>query len=292
MTDSGPVDTSLLDTRRVGEITGLSRSTISSFVAAGFVSPVRQQGDALGFSFQDLVLLRTAQALREAHLPTRRILQALAKLRDDLPDAMPLTGLQICAVGDVVTVREGDAAREVESGQWLLQLDNAAVGNAQDTTAQRPDDFAGPRNNAALHWFDRAMAYEHNDVAQAESAYRKAIALDPCFEDAYVNLAAMLCESHRCDEAIALCQQGTQQCEDAPLIHFNLAVALEDQGLSAEAVRAYASALRCDPFLADAHFNIAALLEGAGDSRGALRHLNAYRRLQHRALRLPGGPAR
>ncbi|MEO7941023.1 MAG: tetratricopeptide repeat protein [Burkholderiaceae bacterium] len=270
MTSDSPIDASLLDTQHVGEITGLSRNTISSFVAAGFVSPVRQSGDALGFSFQDLVLLRTAQALREAHLPTRRILRALAKLRHDLPDTMSLTGLHICAVGDVVAVREGDAAREVESGQWLLRLDSAAGGDAPRPPAQRPPNPAGADNTEALDWFDRAMAHEHSDVAQAESAYRRAIALDPCFEDAYVNLGAMLCEVHRCDEAIALCLQGAQYCPDAPLIHFNLAVALEDQGQSEEALRAYTAALRCDPSLDDAHFNIAALLERGGDSRGAL----------------------
>ena len=41
----------------------------------------------------------------------------------------------------------------------------------------------------------------------------------------------------------------------------------------------YRMALALDPAIADAHFNLARLHEHAGNTKDALRHLLAYRRL-------------
>lgn len=60
---------------------------------------------------------------------------------------------------------------------------------------------------------------------------------------------------------------------------FNLGVALEDQRRHADAIRAYETAIGADGTNADAHFNLARLLERAGRKAAAIRHLNAYRRL-------------
>ena len=69
-------------------------------------------------------------------------------------------------------------------------------------------------------------------------------------------------------------------CPKSGLIRFNRAVALEDLGLLDEAVVSYELSLTLEASLADAHFNIARLKERLGDSKGALRHFNAYRKLQ------------
>lgn len=42
----------------------------------------------------------------------------------------------------------------------------------------------------------------------------------------------------------------------------------------------YRAALLLYPQFADAHFNLARLLQDAGDAQGALRHWRAYRRIQ------------
>jgi tetratricopeptide (TPR) repeat protein len=56
-------------------------------------------------------------------------------------------------------------------------------------------------------------------------------------------------------------------------------VLLEDLEREDEAITAYRTALALDPGLADAHFNLARLQEHAGNTKDALRHLLAYRRL-------------
>ena len=86
---------------------------------AGFVAPARGARNALRFSFQDLIVLRTAQSLVAAEVPARRINKALKSLRGKLPAAMPLSGLSIGAVGDQVVVKEGGSRWQAESGQYL-----------------------------------------------------------------------------------------------------------------------------------------------------------------------------
>ena len=79
--------------RDVEKLLRLPRSTIRALIAAGFVSPARGPRGAWLFSFQDLIVLRTAQALADAKVPPRRITRSVRELRRHLPDAMPLSGL-------------------------------------------------------------------------------------------------------------------------------------------------------------------------------------------------------
>ena len=72
----------------VEKLLHLSRSTIRSLIAAGFVAPARGARNAWLFTFQDLIVLRTAQALAEAKVPQRRITRSLKDLRRHLPEAM------------------------------------------------------------------------------------------------------------------------------------------------------------------------------------------------------------
>ena len=109
--------------RDVERLLRLSRSTIRALVAAGFVTPARGARNAWRFSFQDLIVLRTAQALVDAKVPQRRITRSLRELRRHLPASMPLSGLAIGAVADRVVVREGGRRWQAESGQYLLAFD-------------------------------------------------------------------------------------------------------------------------------------------------------------------------
>ena len=60
---------------------------------------------------------------------------------------------------------------------------------------------------------------------------------------------------------------------------FNLAVVLEDLGRVDEAISRYTEALRLDAACVDAYFNLSRLYEMKGEKVAALRHLKDYRRL-------------
>ena len=264
--------------KRVQEMLGLSRTTISGLIAAGFVTPVRGARNQHRFSFQDLMLMRTALALQQASIPPRRILRSLTKLKAELPAEVPLTGLRITAVGADVVVRGGSGHWEADSGQLLMDFEVAEVAGTVSFISA-----GGPRKSEVPpDWFQRGEALEKSDAAAAEDAYRRAITLDPTRSAPYLNLGAMLCESGRCADAVQLYEGALVVVNHEPLIHFNLAIALEDLKDFDAAIMAYERALRLDEDFADAHYNLGMLLEKRGDGVGALRHFNAYRRLEIR----------
>src|SRR6185436_10715210 len=108
----------------VERVLQMSRGTIRSLIKAGFVSPARGPRREYLFSFQDLIVLRTARALNAAKVPPRRITRSLKQLREQ----MPLSGLSIRAVGDRVVVQEGARRWQADSGQYLLDLDVSISG--------------------------------------------------------------------------------------------------------------------------------------------------------------------
>ena len=263
--------------RRVQQMLGISRIAIQRLVSAGFVTPTRGARNELRFSFQDLMLLRTAQGLQEAQIPPRKILRSLRQLRATLPGELPLTGMRITAVGADVAVRDRHSTWEAGSGQLLLDFEVAPVDGSVAFLAPSPTPTAGDVDAQQL--FAHAEALERTDPAGAEGAYRAVIAAVPDHVDAYVNLGALLCDLQRYEDAVQLHEDALPRCPPSALLFFNHAIALEELGRLRVAALNYERSLQLDPDFADAHYNLGRLQELFGDARGALRHLNAYRRL-------------
>ncbi len=277
---TGPSSDTAFTLKRVQQMLGLSRTTVTGLIAAGFVAPARGRGNAYRFSFQDLMLLRTAFALQQASIAPRKILRSLAKLKAELPQELPLTGLRITAVGADVVVTDRLGQWQAESGQLLMDFDVSSVAGS---VAVFPSTAAGTAPEA-IDWFRRGEQLEQTDPAAAQAAYRQAITADPGLCAPYLNLGAMLCESGRYSEAVALYDLAVHTVGHDPLVHFNHAVALEDLARFDDAIAAYARVLAIDGNFADAHYNLGVLREKLGDGRGALRHFNAYRRLGRNAV--------
>jgi tetratricopeptide (TPR) repeat protein len=262
--------------RRVQAMLGLSRTIVAGLIAEGFVAPTRGRRNEWRFTFQDLMLLRTAHALQESKIPPRRILRSLARLKATLPHELPLTGLRITAIGPDVAVRDRQGQWQADSGQLLMDFDVAPVGGSVAFLERSASSPAGPD---AAAWFERGVALEATDPAGAEAAYRQALALAPDEAEAYLNLGAMWSEAGRFAELAALSEQAVAHCPDEALVHFNHGVALDHLERLPEAVASYERSLALDPTLADAHYNLGRLREQLGDQHGALRHFSAYRRL-------------
>lgn len=262
----------------------MSRSVISGLVASGFVTPSRGKRNEYRFSFQDVVLLRTAHGLQSAHIAPRKILRSLQRLKATLPDELPLSGLRITAVGNEIAVRQGRTQWHADSGQLLMDFEVVPAGETLDFLAKAPapavgEPAAAPSEDAEA-LFQRGVDLETRDPATAEAAYRRAIALAPSYVDPYLNLGVMLCDAGRCEDAVSLYQAALHQQPDEALLHFNLAVALEDLDRVHDALSSYARCIQLAPGFADAHYNAARLHERLGHATQAIRHYSAYRRLQ------------
>lgn len=257
--------------RDVEKLLRLPRSTIRALIVAGFVAPTRGARNAWQFSFQDLIVLRTAQALATANIPQRRIVRALKDLRARLPDQMPLSGLSIGALADQVVVREGGSRWQAETGQYLLAFEGDPAAGSLRVIEAAPV----PARRTAI---DNGLP-EHGDSNAALRAYDSAIAADPARIDARVNKGRLLHELGRLDEAAHTYADAIRAGAHGALLFYNLGVLLDDRDQKREAMQAYEAALVEDPRMADAHYNLALLCEELDQPRDAIRHMAQYRRL-------------
>ena len=270
--------------RDIEKLLGLPRSAIRALVGAGFVTPERGPRNAWRFSFQDLIVLRTAQALSASLVPYRRITKALKELRRHLPEEMPLSGLRIAAVGDRVVVKEGDARWQAETGQYLLAFDGDPSAGSLNVVERMPT------RNPPRHGAERAPtaddALEQRDTNTAIEAYRQSIAADPSRLDARTNLGRLLHETGRLADAEQVYRDALKNCGNDALLLYNFGVLLDDMERKVEAMAAYQLALRGDPAMADCHYNLALIYEELERPKDAIRHMAQYRRL------LAGKPSR
>jgi DNA-binding transcriptional MerR regulator len=262
--------------RDVERLLRLPRATIRAFVSAGFVSPTRGPRNTWLFSFRDLIVLRTAQALISAHIPPRRITKSVKELRRHLPQAMPLSGLSVGAVGDQVVVNEGSTRWQADSGQYLLEFGGDPAKGSLNVIERAPEK---PAPNDARELYENAVALEEIDRAAAIRAYERAIAADPRSRDARINLGRLLHEGGHGGLAERCYREAIAVCGPDAVLSYNLGVLLDDMGRKTEAMEAYRSALRANPALADGHYNLALLFERFGRRKEAIRHMSEYRRL-------------
>jgi tetratricopeptide (TPR) repeat protein len=256
---------SLADLKR---LFGLPPALIRKLSQAGFISPPGKK--TTRYTFQDLLVLRVAGALKAAKISTPKIAAALEQIRNALP-SQRLPAIALAASGKDLAVREG--AREWEaSGQYALPL----------TPKPAPAEVAELRHAAevsaaslAHDHFQRGHMLEDSDVAAARAAYLAALSVQEDHLEARINLGRLLHLDGQLKEAERLYRQAKTS---SALLSFNLAILLEDLEREEEAIAAYREALAQDPLLHDAHFNLSRLHEKANQPREALRHLLAYRR--------------
>jgi DNA-binding transcriptional MerR regulator len=253
------------DSKDLKRLFGIPPSQVRSLIRAGHIQPLKKAG-RLSYSFQDLIVLRTAGSLRAAKIPAQRINRTLREIRRSLPGTLPLSGLSIVAVGDRIMVREGQALREGDTGQYTLALE--VIDRGGDLVVidkQASDGGAGGRSAG------RGADPEPAPHAAADAA-------DEHHLEARLNLGRLLHLDGRLEEAEKIYRSSRS---GEAILSFNLAVLLEDFEREDEAMTEYRHALALDPGFADAHFNLARLHERAGHPKDALRHLLAYRRLMN-----------
>jgi tetratricopeptide (TPR) repeat protein len=216
--------------REVEKLLRLPRSTIRALVQAGFVTPSRGPRNALRFSFQDLIVLRTAQALAEARVPAKRITRSLKELRRNLPASMPLSGLSINAVGDRVVVKEGAKSWQAESGQYVLAFEgDPTAGVLKVIQAEQPAVQAEVEDGYELH--------EAGRLQEAEAAYRTALDTDGPDALLLYNLGVLLQDMDRKPEAAESYEAALQLDPAMADAHYNLALLCEELGRARQAIR-------------------------------------------------------
>ncbi len=267
--------------KNVAKMLDLSVGQVRAYARSGLLRPERGTRGEYRFSFQDLVLLRTAKGLLAARVPPRKIRNALRKLQDQLPQGRPLTGVRISAQGDRIVVQDGGAIWNPETGQTRFNFEVADLASRVAPHARRAAQQAldSDEEMSADEWYALGADLEPAAPDHALEAYRRALDIDPDHFDTRVNLGRLLHERGRLHAAETHFRLALGVKPHDPTALFNLAVCLEDLGRTHEALRAYQDTIAADAACADAFYNLARLYEALGDSAAALRHLQTYRRL-------------
>ena len=266
-------DYSSADLRR---ILRLSASGLRSCLRAALL-PVCRATRAHHYSFQHLVILRTAKGLHDAGVSMRQIRKVLDSLQRQLGEGEVLSSLKIYASGKRVVVWDGRSHWQPDSGQFLLNFETQQIDKLR-MLRRRPRKQPS-QAETALAWLERAMSLQEESVEEARQAYREALRLQPTFVEAYLNLGLLHHNEGELQEAEACYRRALHYRPSLALAHFNLAIVLEDQHNTSGALAAYEAALTADPTFRDAHWYLAHLYEKLGRRRDAVRHYAAAKRL-------------
>ena len=127
--------------------------------------------------------------------------------------------------------------------------------------------------------------HQHDEAEEAEPFYRRAVALDPEFQEAWMNLGLALLSQGRPDEALRCEREALRLDPDSADAHNNLGMAHYAHGHIAEAENCFRAALRLRPGHGNATLNL-------GSTRQILNHVEDAEALFRRAMNLGVDPAR
>jgi tetratricopeptide (TPR) repeat protein len=234
-------------------------------------------GESSDYAFRDLVGLKAVLSLLEQGISLRRIRRSVEVLRDRAPDIEdPLVALRLWAEGSGRVVVERNGSWMEPDGQLLFGFDSPA-GDVADFGAAPGEALA----SAGDH-FERGCRLDSDPATYAEAitAYREAIALDPDFADAHCNLGAVYYNRGERDEARRHFERCLRLDPGHVEAHFNLANLLEEEGCNEMALHHYRCGLVADPFYPDLHINLALLYEKMEMRRSAREHWKRYLQLE------------
>jgi tetratricopeptide (TPR) repeat protein len=159
-----------------------------------------------------------------------------------------------------------------------------------------------PRN-ARLRYGLASALKEQGRFAEAARDYRAALAIDPDYFAAHLNLGAVLMMQTipvrlgvdavqrpawpEADEAIAHLRAAVKLDPDSAGAHYNLGLAFVYQGQLDEAARQYGEAIRSNPDYAEAHNNLGQVLIAQGHFDDAIQHLREAERLMPDSADIP-----
>jgi tetratricopeptide (TPR) repeat protein len=231
------------------------------------------------YTFQDLGELRTLRSLREEDVPAASIRQSIAAMQVVAGLANPLQEATVVRTGTRIAFRSNGAMVDPIRRQLLFdfeRVDGQPVP-AEVATMRRPSSVVS-RDVQGL-FMAAVQAEESGDKQRAIALYEEMVTLDPSYAPAYINLGTLYFHLRQFTKAEELYRCATVSDPGYVLAFFDLGNVLDELERPDESIEAYQRSVELSPRYADAHYNLALAFERKGDLRSALRHWQAYVRL-------------
>ena len=234
---------------------------------------------AESYSFFDLLQVKKvrdlcARKVRPAVI--RQSLEAMQKRAAGMEN--PLLEAGSFTTGHRVVFRHEGRMLEPIAGQFLFDFAPAEkVVTSTPIAAARPDPSAPDVNDL----FARGIALEEDPAnqAQAISAYQRVLELDDQHAAAHINLGTLHYNRQEYQLAEEHYRQAIEIDPRYALAYFDLGNVLDETSRVTEAIQTYHTALQLAPTYADAHYNLALAYEKVKQPRLALKHWQAYVKL-------------
>jgi tetratricopeptide (TPR) repeat protein len=235
---------------------------------------------AESYSFSDLLEIKKIRDLCAMSVRPNVIRQSLDAMRKQAAGVeKPLleAGAWSTAKHRVAFRHEGKLVEPI-AGQFLMDFSER---ENVVTTTPVPRSEPSPSDNEVTAWFARGIALEEDPNSQVEAiaAYHRVLELAPNHAAAHINLGTLYYNRQDFGLAERHYREAIQADPRYALAYFDLGNVLDETGRVQEAVSTYKTALQLAPTYADAHYNLALAYEKLREPRRALKHWQAYVRL-------------
>lgn len=231
------------------------------------------------YTFQDLGQLRTLQALRAEAVSAASIRDSVTAMKAVAGMANPLLEARVVRTGSRLAFRHAGAMVDPIRRQLLFDFERAGADELPvPASAPALLCYADPAKPCGVQerFLAAVQAEESGDKPRAIALYEEILALDPHYAAAYINLGTMQFHLHQFERAEQLYRQATEVDPGYVLAYFDLGNVLDELERLDESIAAYLKAVELAPRYADAHYNLALAYERSGKYRAALKHWQAY----------------
>jgi tetratricopeptide (TPR) repeat protein len=234
------------------------------------------------YTFQDLGQLRTLRILRDEDVSAASIRHSILAMKAVAGMENPLLEASLVRTGTRLAFRHHGLMMDPIRRQFLFDFER--VDRERVVTEPAPLRTVGtPNPRGVQDLFQAAVeAEEAGEKQRATGLYERIIAQEPGYAPAYINMGTIYFHQHQFGRAEELYRQATEADSSYVLAFFDLGNVLDELQRFDESIEAYRRAIALAPRYADAHYNLALAHERRGERRLALRHWQAYLRLDNR----------
>ena len=207
----------------------------------------------------------------------RQSLDAMRKQTSGVENPLLEAGASSTAKHRVAFRHQGRLLEPI-AGQFLMDFSER---EKVLTSTPVPKSESSPRENEVTSWFARGIALEEDPSTQPDAiaAYHQVLEIEPMHAASHINLGTLYYNR----QDFALAEKHYRQAIEADprysLAYFDLGNVLDETGRVQEAIQTYKTALQLAPTYADAHYNLALAYEKIREPRKALKHWQAYVKL-------------
>ncbi|HEY6770426.1 MAG TPA: tetratricopeptide repeat protein [Candidatus Sulfotelmatobacter sp.] len=251
----------------------LTPRQLASWERAGLVAPSE------AYSFADMLEIKKVRdlcAVRVRPAVIRQSLDAMRKRVGNVEKPLLEAGASSTNKHRIAFRHEGRLLEPI-AGQFVM--DFATREKIVSTPIPRSEPI--PYEDEVADWFARGIALEEdvNTHGEAIRAYQRVLDLDPKHAAAHINLGTLYYNRQDFVSAEKHYRSALAADPRYALAYFDLGNVLDETGRVQEAIQTYKTALQLAPTYADAHYNVALAYEKLREPRKALKHWQAYIKL-------------